>query len=68
MRNNKKIITFVVLKKSYKMKVSEEKQKKIDELVFYLTYYKELSVRSPRMKKTMDNEIRDLMKEIKKMD
>lgn len=50
------------------MKVSKEKQEKIDALVFYLTYYKELSVRSPRMKKTIDDEMRDLIKEIKKMD
>ena len=50
------------------MKVSEEKQKKLDELIFYLTYYKELVTRSLRMKKTVDAEIRDLINEIKKKD
>ena len=63
-----KIIIFVVLIKIRKMNEQERKERQeqaFEDLKFYLFRYHELASRTPKMKKVIDAEIKDLVDKLK---
>ena len=55
----------IKLKPMNKQKEKKQVEQESD-LIFYLNYYKELSTRSPRLKKELDYEINRLVEALKK--
>lgn len=50
-----------------KEQFENEKKKLQKDLLFYLEFYKELSSRSPKMKKVVDLEIKKLVQKLKEL-
>lgn len=50
-----------------KQQFENEKNKLQKDLLFYLEFYKELSSRSPQMKKVVDLEIKKLVQKLKEL-
>lgn len=67
MCNNKNVINFENQVMNDKEQFKTDKNKLQKDLLFYLEFYKELSGRSPKMKKVVDLEIKKLVEKLKEL-